>query len=148
MLVRDLWVDYQQMTAALEGDKKAARALDKKGTLLTAEQALKASEFFRDAEVLNAENNGTSVYKDILNRLVVDNVNLSEIISRGPKLDPFRPRINPYGPRIESYGPRINPYGPRINPYGSKIMEMTPVQASQYLNIVIRQTAEGNVVRP
>lgn len=134
MLVRDLWVDYQQMTAALEGDKKAARALDKKGTLLTPEQALKASEIFSDAEVLNAENNGTSVYKDILNQLVVGNVDLSEIISRGPKLDPFRPIINPYGPRIESYGP--------------KIMEMTPVQACQYLNIVIRQTAEGNVVRP
>ena len=148
MLVRDLWVDYQQMTAALEGDKKAARALDKKGTLLTAEQALKASEFFRDAEVLNAENNGTSVYKDILNRLVVDNVNLSEIISRGPKFDPLRPIINPYGPRINPYGPRIESYGPRIESYGPSIMEMTPVQACQYLNIVIRQTAEGNVVRP
>jgi len=134
MLVRDLWVDYQQMTAALEGDKKAARALDKKGALLTTEQALKASEIFRDAEVLNAENNGTSVYKDILNQLVVGNVNLSEIISRGPKINPFRPIVNPYGPRIDSYGP--------------KIMEMTLVQASQYLNIVICQTAEGNIVRP
>ena len=127
--------------AALEGDKKAARALDKKGTLLTTEQALKASEFFRDAEVLSAENNGTSVYKDILNQLVVGNVDLSEIISRGPKLDPFRPKIDPYGPRIESYGPKVDPYG-------AKIMEMNPVQACQYLNIVICQTAEGNVVRP
>ena len=68
-------------------------------------------------------------------------MNLSEIISRGPKFDPLRPIINPYGPRI-------NPYGPRIESYGPRIMEMTPVQACQYLNIVIRQTAEGNVVRP
>ena len=133
MLVRDLWVDYQQMTAALEGDKKAARALDKKGTLLTTEQALKASEIFRDAEVLNAENNGTSVYKDILNQLVVSEVNVQEIIN---------------GRKINPYGPRINPYGARLDLYGAKIMEMSPAQVYPYLNIVIRQTAEGNVVRP
>lgn len=140
MLVRDLWVDYQQMTAALEGDKKAARALDKKGTLLTTEQALKASEIFRDAGVLNAENNGTSVYKDILNQLVVSEVNVQEIIN-GRKINPFRPKIDSYGPRIESYGPRINPYGARI-------MEMSPAQVYPYLNIIIRQAADGNAVLP
>ena len=133
MLVRDLWVDYQQMTAALEGDKKAARALDKKGTLLTTEQALKASEIFRDAEVLNAENNGTSVYKDILNQLVVSEVNVQEIIS---------------GRKINPYGPRINPYGARLDLYGAKIMEMSPAQVYPYLNIIIRQAADGNAVLP
>lgn len=126
MLVRDLWVDYQQMTAALEGDKKAARALDKKGTLLTTEQALKASEVFRDAEVLNAENNGTSVYKDILNQLVVSEVNVQEIIN----------------------GRKINPYGARLDLYGAKIMEMSPAQVYPYLNIIIRQAADGNAVLP
>ncbi len=134
MLVRDLWVDYQQMTAALEGDKKAARALDKKGTLLTTEQALKASEIFRDAGVLNAENNGTSVYKDILNQLVVSEVNVQEIIN-GRKINP-------------SYGPRINPYGARLDLYGAKIMEMSPAQVYPYLNIIIRQAADGNAVLP
>lgn len=133
MLVRDLWVDYQQMTAALEGDKKAARALDKKGTLLTTEQALKASEIFRDAEVLNAENNGTSVYKDILNQLVVSEVNVQEIIN---------------GRKINPYGPRINPYGARLDLYGAKIMEMSPAQVYPYLNIIIRQAADGNAVLP
>lgn len=132
MLVRDLWVDYQQMTAALEGDKKAARALDKKGTLTT-EQALKASEIFRDAEVLNAENNGTSVYKDILNQLVVSEVNVQEIIN---------------GRKINPYGPRINPYGARLDLYGAKIMEMSPAQVYPYLNIIIRQAADGNAVLP
>ena len=126
MLVRDLWVDYQQMTAALEGDKKAARALDKKGTLLTTEQALKASEIFRDAEVLNAENNGTSVYKDILNQLVVSEVNVQEIIN----------------------GRKINPYGARLDLSGAKIMEMSPAQVYPYLNIIIRQAADGNAVLP
>lgn len=133
MLVRDLWVDYQQMTATLEGDKKAARALDKKGTLLTTEQALKASEIFRDAEVLNAENNGTSVYKDILNQLVVSEVNVQEIIN---------------GRKINPYGPRINPYGARLDLYGAKIMEMSPAQVYPYLNIIIRQAADGNAVLP
>lgn len=133
MLVRDLWVDYQQMTAALEGDKKAARALDKKGTLLTTEQALKASEIFSDAGVLNAENNGTSVYKDILNQLVVSEVNVQEIIN---------------GRKINPYGPRINPYGARLDLYGAKIMEMSPAQVYPYLNIIIRQAADGNAVLP
>ena len=41
-LVRDSWVDYQQMTAALDGDSKAAEALDKKGYLLNPEQSVAA----------------------------------------------------------------------------------------------------------
>ena len=41
-LVRDQWLDYQQMTAALEGNKASAEALAKKGNLLSGEQALAA----------------------------------------------------------------------------------------------------------
>lgn len=40
--VRDQWVDYQKMTAALDGDEKSAEELAKKGTLLSAEKSLKA----------------------------------------------------------------------------------------------------------
>ena len=40
--VRDQWLEYQQMTAALEGDKAGAEALAKKGNLLSGEQALAA----------------------------------------------------------------------------------------------------------
>ena len=40
--VRDQWLEYQQMTAALEGDKAAAEALAKKGNLLSGEKALAA----------------------------------------------------------------------------------------------------------
>ena len=43
-LVRDQWLDYQQMTAALEGDKASAEALAKKSYLLSGEKALAAVE--------------------------------------------------------------------------------------------------------
>ena len=46
LLVRDQWVDYQQMTAALEGDTKAAKELKKKGTLLPSEKVASALSYF------------------------------------------------------------------------------------------------------
>ena len=49
-LVRDQWLDYQQMTAALEGDKASAEALAKKGNLLSGEKALAAIANFGIAE--------------------------------------------------------------------------------------------------
>ena len=51
--VRDQWLEYQQMTAALEGDKASAEALAKKGNLLSGEKALAA---FRKCD-LNAKMN-------------------------------------------------------------------------------------------
>ena len=42
LFVRDQWMDYQLMTAALEGDEKSAEALEKKGSLLTAEKSVAA----------------------------------------------------------------------------------------------------------
>ena len=44
--VRDQWLEYQQMTAALEGDKESAEALAKKGNLLSGEKALSALQKF------------------------------------------------------------------------------------------------------
>ena len=44
--VRDQWVDYQKMTAALEGDEKAAEALAGKGNLLSGEETLAAMADF------------------------------------------------------------------------------------------------------
>ena len=44
--VRDQWVDYQKMTAALDGDKDAAEAMAKKGNLLSGEKALVAMADF------------------------------------------------------------------------------------------------------
>ena len=51
-LVRDQWLEYQQMTAALDGDKAYAEALAKKGNLLSGEQALAAVANFDIAERL------------------------------------------------------------------------------------------------
>lgn len=44
--VRDQWVDYQRMSAALAGDEKSAKELEDKGYLLTAEQGLAALKGF------------------------------------------------------------------------------------------------------
>ena len=44
--VRDQWLEYQQMTAALEGDKESAESLAKKGNLLSGEKALSAMQKF------------------------------------------------------------------------------------------------------
>ena len=51
--VRDQWLEYQQMTAALEGDKVAAEALAKKGNLLSGEKALAVVGEFSLAEKMN-----------------------------------------------------------------------------------------------
>ena len=51
-LVRDQWLEYLQMTAALEGDKASAEALAKKGNLLSGEKALAAAANFDIAERL------------------------------------------------------------------------------------------------
>ena len=48
-LVRDQWVDYQKLTAALENNKENAKALDEKGYLLTSEKAEAALGAHADA---------------------------------------------------------------------------------------------------
>ena len=48
-LVRDQWVDYQKLTAAIEGNKESAKALDEKGYLLTSEKAEAALGAHADA---------------------------------------------------------------------------------------------------
>ena len=51
-LVRDQWVDYQQMTAALDGDEKASKKLTDKGYLLTPEQSVAALKGFSAGDQL------------------------------------------------------------------------------------------------
>ena len=51
-LVRDQWVDYQQMTAALDGDEKASKELTDKGYLLTPEQSVAALKGFSASDQL------------------------------------------------------------------------------------------------
>ena len=54
--VRDQWVDYQKMTAALDGDKAAAEALAKKGNLLSGEKTLAAIGDFGIAQQVSMVN--------------------------------------------------------------------------------------------
>ena len=49
-LVRDQWLEYQQMTAALDGDDTSTEALAKKGNLLSGEKALAAVANFDIAQ--------------------------------------------------------------------------------------------------
>ena len=53
LFVRDQWVDYQLMTAALEGDEKSTEELEKKGNLLTAEKSVAALGSFNLAHQLS-----------------------------------------------------------------------------------------------
>ena len=54
--VRDQWVDYQKMTAALDGDNAAAEALAKKGNLLSGEKTLAAMADFGIAQKVTMVN--------------------------------------------------------------------------------------------
>ena len=51
--VRDQWVDYQQMTAALNSDTERAKELEKKGNLLSAEKSVVALGSFEPASQLS-----------------------------------------------------------------------------------------------
>ena len=57
--VRDQWLEYQQMTAALEGDGEFAEALAKKGNLLQGEQTLAAMGTFNLANQISVISNAT-----------------------------------------------------------------------------------------
>ncbi len=59
LFVRDQWVDYQRMTAALEGDEKTAGKLEDKGYLLDSEKSVSTLGSFNACEqmaVLNSAN--------------------------------------------------------------------------------------------
>lgn len=52
LFVRDQWVDYQLLTAALEGDKESAAELEKKGSLLAAGKTVATLGSFDSAQQL------------------------------------------------------------------------------------------------
>ena len=71
-LVRDQWVDYQQMTAALDGDEKASKELTDKGYLLTPEQSVAALKGFTASNQLG----------------IVSGVSLSKVLNVSDNLSP------------------------------------------------------------
>ena len=99
-LVRDQWLEYQQMTAALEGDKASAEALAKKGNLLSGEKALAAVANFDIAErivVLQScelaqsmklpNQIGNAISPKVLDNEISQILNSQEVLAGGRKLD-------------------------------------------------------------
>ena len=149
MLVRDLWLEYQQMTAALEGDEKAAKALDKKGVLLTPEQALKAAETFEtvnQAGIIVAGQTLVGLYPlDIFipfrNSFDASNetLNGSIAITPGTRLISYNEGVNQLIQNSLNKPDLVISAGPKI------ISNSDPAEVCTQLNQVITQTAEGNV---
>lgn len=54
--VRDQWVEYQKMTAALDGDQESAEAMAKKGNLLSGEKSLAAMVQFNIGDQVSTIN--------------------------------------------------------------------------------------------
>ena len=101
--VRDQWLEYQQMTAALEGDKASAEDLAKKGNLLSCEKALAAIADFGIAErlvvlqscelaqALKLPNQiGSVIRPKVLENEISKLCNAQkEVLARGPKIDHY-----------------------------------------------------------
>lgn len=74
LFVRDQWVDYQRMTAALEGDEKAAGKLEDKGYLLDSEKSVSTLGHFNLCDQMSIMNHANVV------RIFYMNTQLNEAI--------------------------------------------------------------------
>ena len=153
MLVRDLWLEYQQMTAALEGDEKAAKALDKKGVLLTPEQALKAAETFETVNQAGIIISGNTlvgllpgdVFTIFRNSFDASNETLNTSVHPSEK-DYFSSRMNYFNEGVDQHIQNSLNKTDLVNNAGHIIISNTdPAEVCTQLNQVIRETAEGNV---
>ena len=101
--VRDQWLEYQQMTAALDGDKAFAEALAKKGNLLSGEKALAAVEnldlnakiiVLQNCMIAQRMNVPTQIGSAIRPKVLESEISSGllaqkEVLAgRGPKIDP------------------------------------------------------------
>ena len=133
-LVRDQWLEYQQMTAALDGDNTSAEALAKKGNLLSGEKALAAVANFDIAERLVVLQScelaqamklpnqiGSVIRPKVLENEISKLCNAQqEVLARGPKIEPYNAqkevlagrKIDPHNAQKEvlARGPKIEPY--------------------------------------
>ncbi len=132
-LVRDQWLEYQQMTAALDGDNTSAEALAKKGNLLSGEKALAAVANFDIAERLVVLQScelaqamklpnqiGSVIRPKVLNTEISKLCNAQqEVLARGPKIDPHNAqkevlagrKIDPHNAQKEVLaGRKIDPH--------------------------------------
>ena len=130
-LVRDQWLEYQQMTAALDGDKTSAEALAKKGNLLSGEQALAAAANFDIAERLVVLQScelaqamklpnqiGSAIRPKVLNTEISKLCNAQqEVLARGPKIEPYNAQKEVLAHR------KIDSYNTLMVGNASKVME-------------------------
>ena len=139
-LVRDQWLDYQQMTAALEGDKASAEALAKKGNLLSGEKALAAIANFGIAERLAFKlpnTIGGKIRPKVLESEISSVLLAQKEILAGRKINPH----NAQKEVLAGRGPKIEPHnaqkevlaGRKINPHNALM-----------IGNVISQTAAAN----
>ena len=145
-LVRDQWLEYQQMTAALDGDKASAEDLAKKGNLLSGEKALAAVANFDIAERLVVLQScelaqamklpnqiGSVIRPKVLNTEISKLCNAQqEVLARGPKIDPHNAqkevlagrKIDPHNAQKDVLaGRKIDPHNALMLSNGSKVME-------------------------
>ena len=130
-LVRDQWLEYQQMTAALDGDKTSAEALAKKGNLLSGEKALAAVANFDIAERLVVLQScelaqamklpnqiGSVIRPKVLNTEISKLCNAQqEVLARGPKIEPYNAQKEVLAHR------KIDSYNTLMVGNASKVME-------------------------
>ena len=145
-LVRDQWLEYQQMTAALDGDKTSAEALAKKGNLLSGEKALAAVANFDIAERLVVLQScelaqamklpnqiGSVIRPKVLNTEISKLCNAQqEVLARGPKIEPYNAqkevlagrKIDPHNAQKEVLaGRKIDPHNALVINRASMVME-------------------------
>ena len=156
-LVRDQWLEYQQMTAALDGDKTSAEALAKKGNLLSGEKALAAVANFDIAERLVVLQScelaqamklpnqiGSAIRPKVLNTEISKLCNAQqEVLARGPKIDPHNAqkevlagrKIDPHNAQKDVLaGRKIDPHNALMLSSGSKVMEAFHTALSNVAN--------------
>ena len=169
-LVRDQWLEYQQMTAALEGDKASAESLAKKGNLLTGEKALAAVanlgiaqrlSLLRSCEMAQKinvptqigstvspkvlENEISSVFlaqKEVLAHRKIDSHNAQKevLAGRGPKIEPHNAQKEVLAHR------KIDSYNALMMGNASKVMEaFNTALRNAAKNTALNQSQSGNL---
>ena len=167
-LVRDQWLDYQQMTAALEGDKASAEALAKKGNLLSGEKALAAIANFGIAEriivlqscelaqALKLPNTiGGKIRPKVLESEISSVLLAQKEILAGRKIDPHNAqkeilaarKIDPHNAQKEILAHRkIDSYNAPNNVLAGKHRKIDSYNALMIGNVISQTAAANNSV--
>ena len=151
--VRDQWLEYQQMTAALDGDKALAEVLAKKGNLLSGEKALAAVEnldlnakivVLQSCELAQAmklpNQIGSAIRPKILNTEISKLCNAQKEILAGRKKNPYNALMVGSASKVmEAFNTALNNVAnnPALN-------QSQNIGLSQKIGNIISQTAAVN----